>query len=554
MVIVPNSKVILIKNPLKLDNNNEIMFASANAQETYFKSLPKLEFDNLTYIRKDGVLRIPTDESASGTTYEDLLQYNFCMYQNTHYDNKWFYAFITDYTWVNPSVTELKIETAYYQTWQHDLVFMDSFIEREHVNDDTIGKHTLPENVELGEYINQEVPLAEETSINFLYTTGTHKNYVVFAVTELGLGITQEYHDNYNGTFSGLMYLVFPTFGDAQAYLVERANHITEDNIVAGFMVPYELGIQAPSGSTFTWHTFQTSAVTHFEYGYIQDVELPETLRSVSISKPSVLDKNYTPKNKKLLTSPYVFFNVSNNAGSVANYQYEYFTNINGSYSSTCSFIILGAVGIGCSIKLIPQHYKYGNTALNTAKNNYMESLDAGKLPTCTWTNDTFTNWLTQNAVNIPLNVLEQGAKIVGGGLTGNIGAIGSGLSGIANQVSQVYQHSLVPPTGKGGVNQGDLMFGNKTSFTIYKMSIKEENAKMIDGYFSMFGYRVNRLGTPHLHVRQYYDYIKTIDVNIEGNIPEPDLNEIRKMFNNGIRFWHDTTKYLDFSVNNAII
>ena len=68
MVIVPDSKVILIKNPLKLDSNNEMMFANATAQETYFKSLPKIEFDDLTYIRKDGVLRIPTDETATGLT------------------------------------------------------------------------------------------------------------------------------------------------------------------------------------------------------------------------------------------------------------------------------------------------------------------------------------------------------------------------------------------------------------------------------------------------------------------------------------------------------
>ena len=145
MVITPDSKVKLIKNPLKLDNNNELMFANATSQYNYFTSLPKLEFDSLTYVRKDGVLRIETDDNL---TYEDLLEYNFCMYQNTHFDNKWFYAFITDITWVNPSLVDIKIETAYFQTWQFDLVYKDSFIEREHVNDDTIGLHTLDENLD----------------------------------------------------------------------------------------------------------------------------------------------------------------------------------------------------------------------------------------------------------------------------------------------------------------------------------------------------------------------------------------------------------------------
>ena len=113
MIIIPNSKIKLIKNPLKLDQNNEITFSNATAQYNYFTSLPKLEFDNLTYVRKDGVLRVETDDDL---TYEDLLEYNFCMYQNTHFSNKCFYAFITEVTWINPSMTELKLETAYFQT------------------------------------------------------------------------------------------------------------------------------------------------------------------------------------------------------------------------------------------------------------------------------------------------------------------------------------------------------------------------------------------------------------------------------------------------------
>ena len=98
------------------------------------------------------------------------------------------------------------------------------------------------------------------------------------------------------------------------------------------------------------------------------------------------------------------------------------------------------------------------------------------------------------------------------------------------------------------------MNFSRKQSYNVYRVSIREEYAKVCDNFLTMFGYKVNRVGLPHLHVRQYYDYIKTIDVNIEGDIPEFDLNEIRKMFNNGIRFWHNTTYYLDFSVNNSII
>ena len=101
MVVTPDSRIILLKSPLKLDNNNQITFTGVEAQFTYFYNLPKLEHGSFSYIRKDGVIRIPTHkETGDGLpTYEDLLEYNYCMYQNTHYDMKWFYAFITDITY-----------------------------------------------------------------------------------------------------------------------------------------------------------------------------------------------------------------------------------------------------------------------------------------------------------------------------------------------------------------------------------------------------------------------------------------------------------------------
>ena len=275
---------------------------------------------------------------------------------------------------------------------------------------------------------------------------------------------------------------------------------------------------------------------------------------SFYFSDKLTIDQDYTPKNNKLLCYPYRYFLVNNNAGSSMEYRYEWFYNkhyfSNNGYDR-CKLNVYGVISPGCSIKLYPEDYNKNQSTQNSI---YLYGLDAGKLPTCSWWNDGYTNWLTQNAVNMPLQTLGNVMNIAKGGLTGNIEAASTGISGIFGQVGEIYSHSLEPATGKGGVNQGDLMFSSKLSFFFYRMSIRQEYAKYIDDYFSQFGYKVNRLGTPHIHARTYYDYCKTIDVNIEGNVPEHDLNQIREMFNRGIRFWHDTTKYLDFSVNNTII
>ena len=155
MIVVPDSDIILVKSPLKLDNYNQLTFSNATDQFNYFNSLTKLEYDGLTYIRKDGVIRCDTkqedefEEPTGNPRFEDLLQYNYCMYKNDSYQDKWFYAFIIDCKYVNDGTTEITIDTDAFQTWQFNLNIMNSFIEREHVSDDTIGLHTIPENLEI---------------------------------------------------------------------------------------------------------------------------------------------------------------------------------------------------------------------------------------------------------------------------------------------------------------------------------------------------------------------------------------------------------------------
>lgn len=148
MAITPNTNLRLLKCPIEADNKNQINFSNATAQYNYFNSLPKLSVDDddFSYQRKDSVIAYPEH-------IDSIMQYNYCMYQNENYSNKWFYAFITDMRYENDGLTYISIKTDVFQSWQFDLTFKASFVEREHVNDDTIGLHTVPENLDVGEVI-----------------------------------------------------------------------------------------------------------------------------------------------------------------------------------------------------------------------------------------------------------------------------------------------------------------------------------------------------------------------------------------------------------------
>lgn len=127
MVITPNSEIRLLKVPLSLDNKNQLTFENATAQYNYFSGLGYLELENASYQRKDNVIRYPEH-------IDTILNYNYVMYKNTNYSNKWFYAFISSMRYVNDNMTEISIITDVFQTWQFDINFKSCFVEREMIN------------------------------------------------------------------------------------------------------------------------------------------------------------------------------------------------------------------------------------------------------------------------------------------------------------------------------------------------------------------------------------------------------------------------------------
>lgn len=124
MAIQPQTNLRLLKLPFTIDNKNQLTFSNLNAQTSYFLGLSHLEVDNIQYQRKDSIIRYPAH-------IDSILQYNYCMYQNENYGNKYFYAYIVGMRYINDGLTEIAIQTDVYQTWQFDLVFKESFVERE---------------------------------------------------------------------------------------------------------------------------------------------------------------------------------------------------------------------------------------------------------------------------------------------------------------------------------------------------------------------------------------------------------------------------------------
>lgn len=534
--ITPNSEIRILKCPIEEDNQNQITFQNVTAQTNYFNSLPHLTLEGATYQRHDGIIRYPIH-------IDSIMEYNYVMYQNENYSDKWFYAFITKMEYVNDNMTNIYIKQDVFQTWQFDLIYKRCFVEREHVNDDTIGKHTVPEGLETGEYVTQ-IGTEQTSAVHDLFYL--EEKYIIVGVSEIpDLAYPSSYQNGriYNGVYSGLLYVAFKSGHQLDLFIQGLQSATTQDVIYSVFMVPKDICTIAAGD----WTTATVGGVS-CEFAYYPYTTGATTLGTFTIKKETTLAGDYTPKNNKLYCFPYRYLVLSNNAGSSAIYKYELFT------TTGCEFTLKGVVTPGCSIKAIPNHYQEGNL---------IKSLDAGKLPTCTWYNDSYTNWLTQNAINMPLSYAENAVKFVagtalavGGGPMALAGAGMAylGVTGVFDSLKTQYEQSLVPETAKGGANQGDLMFAEKETFSYYKMSIKSEYASIIDNYFTMYGYKVNEVKVPNITGRSNWNYVKTINAIIEGNVPQEYLDEIKGLFNRGITLWHTTQYYLDYSKTNSIV
>ena len=574
-VITPNSDLILLKVPLEMDNNNQLTFANATVQYNYFNGLTKKSFDHFTYLRKDNVIKV-------GALVDDLYGYNYLMYRNTNYSNKWFYAFITNMEYVSDSVTALTIKTDSWQTWQFDLTYKNVLVEREHVSDDTIGKHTYPEDLELGEL------KANGSTVNFGGVGGTGmSNYcVVVEVTQVE-NEADDTSSSLSYTWASGSHNITPRINNVDRGTIplvlgfvenagNTASEITKvydkvglsDAIVNVYMLPkdligtYNQIILHYDDPTTGQPTTNGSAVVPESFSGVKTIGTTQTF-----TRPSTLD-GYTPKNNKMFTYPYCYFTISNNAGTCQPFRYE-------DFSSTVSFVTEGTFGLSGSTKAIPQNYR----GVSASDNALDYSINGPKYPVCSWKSDSYTNWLTQNAVNmdrqLTQSTIEGGIKGVGAaaGLLGAAAMMGGPVSiplmlglgaaatvapvlgTIKDQVRAKTQANMTPDQVGGNTGAGDFLWAKyRSPFTYMPMSVKQEYAKIIDAFFSAYGYEVNEVKVPNVTGRTNWNYVKTVGCYIQADIPQDDLEEIKSMFDKGITFWHNPLTFMDYSQTNSIV
>lgn len=564
--INPSSNIYLCKTPFEADQQNQLTFSTKVNQESYFNGLAdKKVFSEYTYVRKDNSIAIELP-------YDEAIKYNYVYYRNDNFSNKFFYCFITDYEYVNENTTKIFIKTDVYQTWMFELSYKQCFVEREHVADDTRGLHTIPEGLEIGEMIvnGDTTDFANYAYEDMLVIAGISQE-----PQDMGISVTPNVLAS--STFNGMpssIYLVGALVSNGIGSIIDLIDFAGKGEAVQFvFVAPKQcFGYGNIHYTSVTWSFTSDSTTKRANVLYPSPSHATgrnnsaNPLGDFSCNKPTTLGgaNSYTPKNNKMLCWPFTSLNVSNNAGQTVNYRWEDFS------TATAGFSAYSATCPGMSIKLEPRNYK---NITKDAENGCDYGLTCAKYPICNFTSDIYTNWQTQNGLNlsilgetigVDLPSVQFGAGSMAGinalmdvglnayeGLSATSGAIN--LAGnIYESVQQRYKASLIPDQARGNINAGDIMYSLKhTCFTFIPLSCKKEYAVVCDQYLSMYGYKVNTVKIPELTSRPNWNYIKTIGCNFEGDIPQKDLQEIRGIFDKGITLWHNINTFQDYTQNN---
>lgn len=593
MYIAPNSNVYLLSGvPCDKSYTHTLYFESENAQFTYFYGKRVKSFTNVSYQRHS------KNSIRLECVADDVYNVNYLMFQNTAFGDKWFYAFINNVEYVNNVTTEITYTIDIIQTWYFDYSLGYCFVEREHTLTDVVGENTVPEPVDGGEMYIQQYN-------EYMYPRNTSQplfSLVVYYIPSEGKyikGIGSDYTFNtatdttlrgsiYNGIYTGAISYAYPMLlGADGAETLKWINSLfkTLDSINATIVsvqqVPFNAWLNEQTGTTTSMIT--VNQPLSFSVG-AGTTEFPRT-------------DLYTPKNNKCYTYPYSYVLLKNNKGDERTILWEQSASNTTDGRKQIRLQISSTVAPTCEIGARPMNYMGKEV-------NYDEGVILNDFPMPSWSENTFDRWWAVNKYQFMYNTVTDAIGVVaaaaGGIAMSSAAGAGASLGTLAtNTTSSVIPYSpastigsqastasvgstqisatpasilpivdnvveyatrkRTPNTGRGNMSSSGLpVKENRIGFSIYSMGSKPEYIKMVDEYFSMFGYKICRLKIPNLQsaqkseLRPQWNYIKTTTCVINNlNAPAEIEEELQAIYNSGITFWMTPANVGKYNLNN---
>lgn len=524
--IIPDSIIYILSGvECDRDYNHVKWFNSRAEQQSYMLDHRIKTYDNCSYVR-DGVVMI--DAWA-----DDIYSANYMMFQNSAFSDKWFYAFITEVRYENNRTAEVHYTIDLWQTWWMDCKVGECFVEREHVLDDRVGLHTIPEGLEYG-----ELNIAKETLL-------TDFSYKIVYGCEIAISDAQlQPIENQPTWFSG------STLG--RVFQGSKLGYTEKPDDLLQFL--------------------QNIITAGYSNTILQVFTIPKALSPSANDESLVKYKElppfpdnfygYKPHNNKMFCSPYCDYLVYAATGDNMVLHPELFGD------NKPELTIRGNKSAQPQVLISPRKYK-GISTTDYTKGftlNYGEKgsflYDAYQAEIASYGFTQITEKLPQGSTDLGLTlgalakysgrVVSGASNAINGYVQGGVGgAVTSAGAGILDSLAQ-HSKDTHDTSRLSGASNGNLLWSSqlKDARCQVKM-IKAEYARTIDQFFDMYGYKVNRVKRPQMEGRPSWNYIKCKNVALTGKIPVEAEMLIKSVIESGVTFWKTT--FHNYSANNKI-
>lgn len=519
-----NSKIYLCKG-INIDKNYlNVLSYGENDMLNLCISKKIAEANDFQFIRETNRINVPF-------SYNVCMQANYIAFQNPNYSNKWFFAFIDKRNYKSDGATELEYTVDIWSTWYSYWSSIGCYVLREHVNNDTIGFNIVPEDfsfddIDLLTYSIQDINVA---------------NSLVFCVGVTGAPIESDPVAGggiYGGVPCGYRIYAFSSADALRGFTMKYKDE--PEKIIGVWAVPsdfFNAGDPIYSGASEA-------------YIPIDDNNGFSVVTSVGVPLPTF--GGYTPRNNKLYTYPYTFLKLANNSGAQMILARERF-------DGDPTFITYGSNAATGSMLTAPTNYRIGGQ--NITPHNQNISINA--FPSGGWQGDAIAQWLANNGISTAV----QTATSIGGAVAGlammsnpatmplgvmaAVTSIGNTIGNLANTKSQL-EHAANPCKGSSNNISGLIAIGQSALQPYLEgWCINAKIAKVIDDYFTKYGYAVKELKTPNITGRQNYNYIQVQGSVGKGDLPSEAMDKINEICNRGVHIWHNHANIGNFNVAN---
>lgn len=260
---------------------------------------------------------------------------------------------------------------------------------------------------------------------------------------------------------------------------------------------------------------------------------------SFSVSNGSIAD----PDIVKTLVFPFKFYKITNNKVGDYIVKPQYL----GSVKSSQDFALCVRIAPSGTGSLVTSYYIDGYLNGSTASPaHYGDELNApennisGSLPLMT---DAYKSYMASSKSSMQAGL----ASTAISGLAGFAGGVGMGVlgvadifGGIAKTAAHVQDLKDTPQTMRGnGQNLNISALSELLGVMVWQCRVSGDMSERAHEYFRRFGYTVNENIKYNTKSRQLWNYVKTTDAVISTTFGTYYSQELRRIFNAGVRIWH---------------